>query len=110
MSHTAARRTARRLAATAAALGATALLSACSFDFSLGTPSYDGSDLATDVTDTLSTQYPESTFGAITCDDTPSVDAGETTACHGVVDGADMDFTVNWKDSDGTFAIDAAEA
>ncbi|MGQ7297722.1 DUF4333 domain-containing protein [Quadrisphaera sp. KR29] len=107
MSRTATR---RALVTTAAALGATALLGACSFSASVGTPDYAGSDLATDVTSTLQAQYPESTFDGISCEDTPTVEEGETTACHGVVDGADMDFTVNWKDSEGTFAIDAVAA
>ncbi|TNM59797.1 DUF4333 domain-containing protein [Streptomyces sp. NP160] len=111
MSRTARCTAARRsVAAAAAALGAAALLSACSFSYEAGTPDYSGADLATDVTTTLAAQYPESTFDGITCDDTPDVDEGQTTACHGVVDGADMDFTINWKDSEGNFAIDAVEA
>lgn len=110
MSRTAAvrstRRTVRRVAAAAAALGATAALSACSF--SIGTPDYAGAELATDVQAALVEQNPGVSIESVTCEDTPTVAQGETTACHGLVDGADTALTVSWEDSEGTFAVSEA--
>lgn len=107
MSRTA-RRTAARLTATAAALGAAAVLSACSFNFSAGTPDYAGAKLADDVQAALVEQNPGVSIESVTCEDTPTVEEGETTACHGLVDGTDTALTVSWEDSDGTFAVSEA--
>lgn len=108
MSRTAPRTARRSLLAAAGALGAAAALSACSFSFSAGAPDYAGSDLADDVQAALVEQNPGVSIESISCEDTPTVDEGETTACHGLVDGTDTALTVSWEDADGNFAVSEA--